>query len=483
MADLSDSDYPGIQPLSNYRGLRYGPNFVPQNRGAESLGIDGTLQKLRDPNLGSPFTFRVRPPATLVNSLLGRGSAVTKGPFDPALRKVFEDALNNLQIVEQRFADGLATPQELEDARNGLLGGRPPANQNINIIETAQAANNNFRRQLDARASFDARNFSPSSDTQGSGVTQSPDMIARNGERFNPDKVEQSSANQPAMSDLAQARDVIVQLNKVLATPPLTLLINPEQLQITYAKKQSYQDRNRFNYIFQSWGEEQVRLNVSGRSGGFVVATPNGAGAFERTGSGGLVPAENDEVSGYQYASKWDSIAWQNLMGLFAFYRNNGYIYDGGGRPRSEAHLFVGNIEIVYDQWVYVGNFENFQYQYEEGKQHGAVAFSFEFVASFIFDRAQAGEIQKWKSPTPSPSEEFENRVNAEFASIIGESGNANYTQTVPDGFGGAPSTAVLDDGVDIFQNPLRGPELAPGVFAPPGSTVRFPTNNNGGGF
>jgi len=479
MADLTEEDYPGIQPLSNYRGLRYGPHFRPQNRGSQSAGVDGTNQKLRDPNLGSPFTFRVRPPATLVNALLGQGAAVTKGPFDPHLRKVFDDALNQLAVVEQRFAETppLATAQEVEDARNALLGGRPAPNQNINIIETAQAANNNFSRQLKAQASFDARSFSPSSDTQGSGVSRPDDLIAGNGEKFNPDKIEGSSANQPAFSDLAQARDVLVQLNKMLATPPLTLLINPEQLTITYGKKQIYTDRNRFNYIFQSWGEEQVRLNVTGKSGGFVVGAVGGAGEVQRTNDG-LQPTATDEPSGYQYASKWDSIAWQNLMSLFAFYRNNGYIYDGGGAGGgpSEAHLFIGSIEITYDQWVYVGNFENFSYQYTEDKQQGGVEFSFDFVVSFMFDRAQAGEIQKWKSPTPSPSEEFQTRVNAEFESIIGQGANATYTQTIPDGVGGASATCILDPQCNPFQsrrNPSQGEEVAPNVFLAPGRTSR----------
>ena len=477
MADLPEEDYPGVQPLSNYRGLRYGPNFSPQSRGSQSVGVDGTNQKLRDPNLGSPFTFRVRPPATLVNALLGQGTAVTKGPFDPHLRDVFEDALNNLQVVEERFAETppLATAQEVEDARNALLGGRPAPNQNINIniIETAQAANNHFRRQLDARASFDARTFSPSSDTQGSGVSRPDDMVAGNGEKFNPDKIEGSSANQSAFSDLAQARDVLVQLNKMLATPPLTLLINPEQLMITYGKKQTYTDRNRFNYVFQSWGEEQVRLNVTGKSGGFVVGSIGDGPDNLKT--------KTNSVSGYQYASKWDSVAWQNLMSLFAFYRNNGYIYDGGGAGGgpSEAHLFIGSIEITYDQWVYVGNFENFQYQYTEDKQQGAVEFTFDFVVSFMFDRAQGGEIQKWKSPTPSPGEARDaNRARsaAEFESIIGQGANATYTQTLPDGVGGASATCILNDQCNPFQsrrNPSQGEEVAPGVFLPPGRTSR----------
>jgi hypothetical protein len=470
MADLEEEDFPGWQPLANYRGLRYGPNFNPSNRGAESIAIDGTKQRLRDPELGSPFTFRVRPPATIVNALQGRGGARTRGPFDPLLNQVFEDAVDNLQVVEQRFLQNLATEQELEDARNALLGGRPRPSNNINIIETAQAANSNFRRQLDARAGYDARSYQANSNTQGSGKTKQEDLIAANGERFNQRQVNGSNANQPAVSDLGQARDVLVQLNKVLATPPLTLLINPEQLQIQYTKKQIYQDRNRFNYIFQSWGEEQVRLSVTGKSAGFVVGAVGGAGTFEKTHQG-ITPTETDEPSGYQYASKWDSAAWQNLMGLFAFYRNNGYIYDNRGQPSSEAHLFIGNIEITYDQWVYVGNFENFRYSYAEGKQHGAVEFSFDFVASFIFDRSQGGVVQPLPQVTPSPARAAFD-AGREFDALYAEGARANYTQTFSPTDVPALSTCILDENCDPFapRNPSFGVELAPGLAsAPPG--------------
>ena len=82
-------------------------------------------------------------------------------------------------------------------------------------------------------------------------------------------------------------------------------------------KVQQYNDRTRYGYVFQGWGEEQTRLTISAKCGAFS--------------SGGR---------GVQYASKRDSAAWQNLMTAFQFYKNNGYIYDTLGK--SNAHLFVG---------------------------------------------------------------------------------------------------------------------------------------------
>lgn len=434
-----------FRPLASYGGIEAGPNWVRDYVGARSQAIDGTKQRLRDPNLGSPFTFRVVPPPVLLNALLGNGEAQTQDAFDPLLREAFNAAEANLEAV---LNDPNATPEEIETARQGLLGTRAPTGggQNINIIEAASRSQNNFSRVVAQRNQFRQSNFFATGPTRGATLTRLDKMVASNGVRFDPQRVDQSEANQAAVSDLTQALDVIVQLNRVLDTPPLTLLVNPETLQIQYAKKQTYQDRNRFNYIFQSWGEEQVRLSVTGKSAGFVV----GSGNLIEFSDAGLGADETSSVSGYQYASKWDSAAWQNLMGLFSFYRNNGYIYDTGGRPRSEAHLFIGNIEITYDQWVYVGQFENFRYSYTEGKQHGAVEFSFDFTASFMFDLAQGGAVEPLQGPTPSPS--AATRGGTPFMPPP----QTRATRALQGGEAADTSTAILDDNVDPFDPALQ---------------------------
>jgi hypothetical protein len=448
-----------FRPLSAYGGIEAGPNWHRDYIGPQSHAIDGTKQRLRDPNLGSPFTLRVVPPPILVDALLGKGEAQTLDAFDPLLRQAFNAAEANLQVL---LNDPNATPEQIETARQGLLGTRPPTNggQNIGIIEAASRSQNNFSRVVASRNQFRQSNFFATGPTRGATLTRLDKMVASNGVRFDPQRVEASQANQAAVSDLTQALDVIVQLNRVLDTPPLTLLVNPETLQIQYAKKQTYSDRNRFNYIFQSWGEEQVKLSITGKSAGFVVGAgqigaydldTSGQTQLRETATGNVkTPSETTSVSGYQYASKWDSAAWQNLMGLFALYRNNGYIYDTGGRPRSEAHLFIGNIEITYDQWVYVGQFENFQYTYSEGKQHGAVEFSFDFTASFMFDLSQGGAVEPLASPTPSPS--AATRGGTPFMPPP-QTRAARGLEMTPDA---DTSTAILDPSVDPFDPALQ---------------------------
>lgn len=381
-------------PLGAYQGLATGTSWTREVRSSQSDAVDGTKRSLRDARLGSPFMFRVVPPPILLDALLGNGQAHTGDPYDPLLRRVFAEAEITYVETLAAFEAGNASAADVEAARQGLAGGRAPAgNQDLNIIESAMRANANFGTVVDQRNQFKQSNFFATGPTRGATLTRLERLIAANGIEFDPRRTGSTEANQAAVADLTQALDVLLQLNRVLVTPPLTLLVNPNQLQVTYAKKQAFSDRNRYGWIFQSWGEEQVRLSVSGRSAGFVAGS-----------RGGVENGQSATVSGYQYTSKWDSAAWQNHLGLFTFYRNNGYMWNMYESPRSEASSFIGSIEIEYDQWVYSGHFESFQYSYDENKQHGAVEFSFEFVVSFMFDRSQDGPVLAMTPPTPSPS-------------------------------------------------------------------------------
>ena len=185
----------------------------------------------------------------------------------------------------------------------------------------------------------------------------------------------------PAIADVYAALDIATQLSAILNAPPLVLLLNPENMAMSYSKIQQFQDRSRFGYIYQGWGEEQPRLAITAKCGAFV--------------SGGR---------GVQFASKRDSKAWQNLMGAFTFYKSNGYIYDTVGK--SNANHFVGALSIHYDQWVYYGHMESFNYTYDETKQNGGIEFQMEFVVSLMMDTAPpTSGVRPMRSPVPSPSD------------------------------------------------------------------------------
>lgn len=337
----------------------------------ESIPLAQTKGGLSDPELGSPFVMRIVPPQTLINPQ----TAQRQGVFDRLL-------------ADQRAAVAATIPSgtALSEEQLTLLGTRVPYAAQVDILSTALKASNNFDR-VRQRQDQAAKVISRRSDD--SDVPLMEPMITRAGQQFDPIRDRFSSAsNQLAVADVQQARSVWAQLQAALETPPLTLLINPQNLTTTYTKKQSFQDRTRFGYLFQSWGEDQVKLSVQGKTGAFVA------------GATGVLVQDNfktltNVASGVQWATRRDSVAFQNMMNLFTLYMNNGYLFDQG----TDAHWWIGSIQIEYDQFVYQGNFDSFSYSYNEQNQLGGVEFSFEFTVSAMFDTAQRQDVYPQRNP------------------------------------------------------------------------------------
>ena len=259
-----------------------------------------------------------------------------------------------------------------------------------------------------------------------------------------------SNLGDPSIADLNVAVDIAMQLAAVLKTPPLVMLINPQSLNMTYTKIQQYSDRSRYGYIFHAWGEEQPRMAISARCGAYISAG-----------------------RGVHVASKRDSKAWQNLMGLFHLYRNNGYIYDTVGK--SNAHHFVGALSIQYDGWIYYGHLESFNWAEDESNQLGGVVFDMEFVVSMVVDTTEPSyNVSPMKSPTPNtddqryvgaPNEGYNgpgvfNPLEGFDGSIVG--GTQSGLSSVSGGGGGSSAgTSSAGAGSSGFQPPSGDP---PGV-------------------
>jgi len=341
-------------PALLYQGVAAGPGWKRSYQIQPGAPVDGSRAILRDPANGSPFTFRLIPPPLLIEALSAGQKDEEKISLIGAALKINDTFSKFNEKLEAFRASSFVTKTQDELAR----------------LETFVAANGVF---------YDA----------ATGAT--------------------SLANVTAISDVKQAASVIAQLNRMLSTPPLTLLVNPQNLTLTHTKKQQYSDRNRKGYVFQTWGHEQPRLSVTGKTGAFIAGSkftdtdsPNnfaGLGSAAR----GVVGATT-AVSGVQYASKRDSASWQNLMALLTLYRNNGLIYDLV--TNTEAHQWVGMVGIDYDQQTYMGNFENFTWTESEDTMLGGIEFSFEFTISSQFDSAQREfVVLPQKAPTPSPSD------------------------------------------------------------------------------
>lgn len=225
----------------------------------------------------------------------------------------------------------------------------------------------------------------------------------------------------PALTNDISALSVAVQLKQLASVPPLLLLINPASMQVTYTKVAQLQNRNRYGYVYEAWGEEMPKLSFTFRIGAYTAGLAN-------------VSQKGSVVSGVQRASRNDSAAFQQLQNLLALYQGGTYLQDTEGGSR--AFPMVGNLAIEYDQMVYVGHMESFNFTDEEQKPNGGLEIQMEFVANKVFDlAAQVGVILPMTNPN-SP----QNGGTRGALQRTG-SGNSLSSLTVP-GFGGTSPLA-----------------------------------------
>jgi hypothetical protein len=203
-----------------------------------------------------------------------------------------------------------------------------------------------------------------------------------------------SLTERSTFTDALTAADIAYQVEEILRVPPLTLLVNPKEMSITYSPIQQYQNRARDGFIFERWGENHPTISFSGTTGGFISGE-NPQGVFptqQRTRS----------PSGLQWASRRNSAAFQNFVSLYQFYRNNGYIFDLVRGSR--AHHMIGALSITYDQWVYIGHIEGFSYSYDQNMPN-RLEWSMEFATDRVYDLAQSpGVVLPLKAPQPNPA-------------------------------------------------------------------------------
>jgi len=169
------------------------------------------------------------------------------------------------------------------------------------------------------------------------------------------------------------------QLLHLLNIPDLQVLVNPNSMAVSYTKVQDFSSRTRKNRIFRAWGEEQTNISFSFQTGGFI------AGQLQQFWS-----PQTETPSGLQYASKKQSAAWQNFMKIFQTYQNSAILYDT--IFDTEAHLGVGGLVIKYDQMIYRGMIESFEFSYSEDSPN-MLTFDISFIVSQMEDVSDDSNI------------------------------------------------------------------------------------------
>lgn len=343
----------GTQPPANlYDGLAIGAGVYYSFETQSGLPVDGSNAASRN---ASPFTLRLIIPDAISTAAGLTPAAVRRRPTpESASSTVSEMARNTGQFARaSRQADVRREYAALRESVARVVPVDAPAQQLQSVISQAQ-----YLSGVDARVAS-------------------------------------------AIATAASAADIALQVQRMLEVPPLTLLINPAEMSITYTNLQTYSTRTRTGYVFERWGLEQPTISFSGSTGGFIAGVGNAPG---RNPFASRVERETATVSGLQPAAMRDSAAWQNFMSLYLIYRNNGYIYDTLGN--TEAHHMVGAVAIDYDQWTYTGHISSFTYTFDSESPH-RVQWSMEFVVDRMDDNSTASTVVgPWlNAPTPTPGD------------------------------------------------------------------------------
>ena len=121
----------------------------------------------------------------------------------------------------------------------------------------------------------------------------------------------------------AQLNEILatqIALNTIRNTPPLQLLVNPQNFKISSEKIISDGGFTREGPIIEHWGEQQDKLEASGKLAAFMAVDANPPIASGPTGGG----------PGLTRVARNYSASYQNFLSLYLLYRNNGGLYVKG---------------------------------------------------------------------------------------------------------------------------------------------------------
>jgi hypothetical protein len=182
----------------------------------------------------------------------------------------------------------------------------------------------------------------------------------------------------------AVSKAIKAAIDQMAQTPPLRMLVNPTSFKVGSEKIVSDGSWGRNGPIVEHWGEQQDKIEGSGKVAGFYAIDASG-GAL---GSSGNSP-------GLTRMARNVSLAYQNFLSLYLLYRNNAGIWlpdPTSPQTAQTANLtLIGSVYIFYDNILYVGSFESFTIT-ETDTEPFTVEYSFSFSVrtQFVLDQTDA---------------------------------------------------------------------------------------------
>ena len=246
-----------------------------------------------------------------------------------------------------------------------------------------------------------------------------------------------------ASQQTAMINAITQQVNQMVNTPPLRLLVNPRSFKNSLEKITSDGSWGRNGPIIEHWGEQMDKIEASGKIAAFYALDSNPPGQL------------TDNDPGLTRMVRNSSTAYQNLLSLYLIYRNNGGIWteDFINPASTKTNLsIVGSIFIFYDNILYVGSFDNFTIsESDEAPYSLEYSFSFTVRAWFELDQQQ-DPLLAWGPVGTAPTESLATG-NATLDKIGGALGTA-YDATV--GYGVNNSQAALNAIANVSTNVLK---------------------------
>ncbi len=166
-------------------------------------------------------------------------------------------------------------------------------------------------------------------------------------------------------------------LDRLKNTPPLKLLVNPTSFKVGSEKIISEGNRSRSQVIVEHWGEQQDKIEGSGKLAGFYSIDYAGL-------SGG---------PGLTRTARQYSASYQNFLSLFQIYKSNGGLwlqdfFDVRLDPGAKNLSCLGSVYIYYDNILYIGSFDTLTLSESDTAPYTLeYSFTFSARAAFLLDR------------------------------------------------------------------------------------------------
>lgn len=195
--------------------------------------------------------------------------------------------------------------------------------------------------------------MSPNSATDFVETDPIGDRVGRN--------IQVASAERQAVAKL-QTDALREQIEIMRGTPPLVMLVNPNEIDKSYENSYDDSPKGRYTNIPHVWLERPMKLKANGVTAGQYAVDASGAG-------------------GLTNGNRIHSLSYANLMSLIMTYKNNGVI-NAGSESDPGIAIVACSVFIYYDEHIYLGSFDDLTVDDAGDKPHN-LGYSFTFNSRY----------------------------------------------------------------------------------------------------